>query len=374
MLESKVEQRTITNYPPCALHIYRGKYIIVGTYELNKETGHRIGSINVYNEDLKLLKIYNTYGAVLDLKLSPFNDKLVATAHSTGNITIWELKETEKDIILTEVVNFVVFDSGVLISSLHFSPHDAKTVCVTSTSGEVALLNIATQDISLKFQIDRSSSYDGRAEVTPYEVQGENVSGIEAIVETFDEAHSLECWTAEFGQLQPFSQVLFTGGDDSCLMAHDLRSKQMIWSNNRIHDSGVVAIKSSTTTFRNDRPTSLVTGSYDDHIRSFDLRMLGDSIYPGRNVPVAELKSCNLGGGVWRFSEMPKAGSEDTLMVCCMYDGAKIVSMNDTNEEYFKVTNYLKEGHESMCYGGDWCNEFIATCSFYDKSLQKWKP
>ena len=391
MKESPVKFATKTALPPCCLRIFRDKYILVGTYELDKLTGHRTGSIEVYDSELRLLHSYPTYGAILDLKLSPFDSRLVATAHSTGNISLWRISEGEEgnddnndNIQLTLVRDLFVFDPNVLLSSLHFSPLDPQILCVTTTQGETALVHLETSSCLWSnvrnVESTKEQQQKQRADTISREVQGSIRKGYSTVVETFDEQHSLECWTAEFGQLQPLQNVLFTGGDDATIIAHDTRTRGYIWSNNKIHDAGVVAIKCSTHNFRNSHPTSLVTGSYDDHIRSFDLRMVpGDTptLYPGRNIPVTQLSSLNLGGGVWRFSEMPVVKNDHTekLLVCCMYDGAKIVALNQGNtgtDNFFTVEGYLKTGHDSICYGNDWGSDFIATCSFYDKSLQLW--
>lgn len=389
--ESKVLYHATTGLPPCCLRIFRDQFILVGTYELHKQSKVRTGSVDLYDNQLNLIKSHPTYGAILDLKLSPFDDTLVVTAHSTGNIMLWKLEYTNDDNGETQVVpqlqiigNIQLFDTDILISSVHFSSLDPKLVCITNTSGESAIVNIETgrdiESITSQVVADFYSSIDQKLFIA----QGEEVSAVDGVVELFDESHSLECWTAEFGQLSPFENVVFTGGDDATIMAHDLRAKNKIWSNNRIHEAGVVGIKCASKNFRHCRPTSIITGSYDDHIRSLDLRMMGDMIYPGNNVPVIKLSELNLGGGVWRFSELPKSlkmsqpSNKNTLMVCCMYDGAKVVTMdentNDEEPEYFQVQHFLKSGHESMCYGGDWCSDFIATCSFYDKSLQLWNP
>lgn len=384
MTESKVQSHTTTGLPPCCLRIFRDQYILIGTYELHKPTGVRTGSLDVYDDELNLIKSYPTYGAILDLKISPFDDTLVITAHSTGNIMIWKVdNENSNTIQLEMIANIQLFDTHVLIASLHFSPLDAKLISVTNTMGESAIVNIEAggeiESVTSQVIADSYSRIDQKL----YEVQGKEVNAVDGVVQVFDEPHALECWTAEFGQLSPFENVLFTGGDDATIMAHDIREKNMIWSNNRIHDAGVVGIKCSSQNFRSNKPTSIITGSYDDHIRSLELRMMGDMIYPGSNVPVATMSDLNLGGGVWRFTELPLAlkqenAKEDTLMVCCMYDGAKVVTMNDESVEmgydYFQVEHFLKSGHESMCYGGDWCSKFVATCSFYDKSLQTWNP
>ncbi|CCE65027.1 hypothetical protein TPHA_0J02070 [Tetrapisispora phaffii CBS 4417] len=378
MEESKTVAATLTKFPPCCLRIFRDKYILVGTYELDKPTGNRTGTVDVYDDELVLVNSYPCYGAVLDLKLSPFDATLVISAHSTGNVMLWKV-ECESRLELKLIKNIQVFEIETLITSLHFSPLKASTVLLTATSGEAVTINIETGDVT--FSSNAVEAYYSKVETKALNVQGISESIVEQDSEPFSTKHSLECWTGEFGALQPLADTVFTGGDDATIMGHDLRSHDVIWTNNRIHEAGVVGIKCSTQTFRTSKPTSIVTGSYDDQIRSFDFRMLGaDSIYPGQNIPVLNSQQLNLGGGVWRFSEAPinLQYEKDTLLVCCMYNGTKIVTINDLEtsnaDEQFQEIHYLKNGHDSMCYGGDWSSRFIATCSFYDKSLQKWNP
>lgn len=388
-MESAIERAVKTELPPCCLRILKEKFVLVGTYYLDKPTGNRVGSVDVYDKNLQLLKSYKTYGAILDLKISTFDEMLVATAHSTGNVTLWRVSFADQDetsIDLEAMGTLQVFEVDTLITSLHFSPLDANLLLVTNTLGESGVVDIARGN--LNFSSNALNDTYSRIETTPLKVQTLTQQVIQTEPESFFRQHSLECWTGEFGELQPLQNVVFTGGDDATIIAHDLRSKDHIWSNSRIHEAGVVGIKCSSPTFRHAKPTSIITGSYDDHIRSLDLRMLGnDSIYPGENTPVIKKWEHNLGGGVWRFSECPKklvessthpTADADQLLVCCMYNGAKIVSLDQEasieENDCFKVINYLNKGHESMCYGGDWCRDFIVTCSFYDNSLQKWRP
>lgn len=381
MEESNILAAVNTNLPPCCLRIFDDRFVIVGTYDLDKPTGKRTGSLDVYDKDLVLLKSYSCYSAILDLKLSPFDNTLIITGHSTGNIIFWRILNSfdSNNVEVEQVSNLQVFDIATLITSMHFSPLDPTLVLVTATSGEAVSINIETGDIG--FTSQNLKDLYSKIETKDYEVQGNTINATEIHPGYFSNQHSLECWTGEFGHLQPLQNVVFTGGDDATIMAHDLRSNDIIWSNNRIHEAGVVGIKCSTDTFRTSNNTSIITGSYDDNIRSLDLRMFGeDSIYPGINTPAGKIRSFNLEGGVWRFSENPNNvnTSKNELMVCCMYNGAKVISINasqvENDDEYFKQVAYLKKGHESMCYGGDWSKEFVVTCSFYDKSLQKWNP
>lgn len=382
MGEIKAEAAVKTRLPPCCLRIIDNQFVLVGTYQLNKESGYRTGSLDLYDEKLNLLMSQETYGAILDVKLSPFNDGLAATAHSTGNVTLWSISKDNKcEVpIVKEVANLQVFDSETLMTSLHFSPLDPALLLVTGTSGESATIDIVKGDVVSSI-VGLRNLYS-KIEKTTSVVQGASQQVVNMNPRVFDAQHSLECWTGEFGSLQPLENVVFTGGDDATIIAHDLRSQEQIWSNSRIHEAGVVAIKCGTANFRHTRPTSIITGSYDDCIRVLELRMLGEStIYPGQNTPVAKSWTENLGGGVWRFSERPKALGQspgiDELLVCCMYNGAKIIKITDCEAQpdySLTESSFLKEGHESMCYGADWCDNFAVTCSFYDNSLQKWHP
>lgn len=142
MKEIVAEIHVSTGLPPCCLQIFQGKWILVGTYELDKTSGFRTGSIEIYNEQLRLINTIKTYGAILDLKLSPFDDSLVATAHSTGNIMLWKVQKDDNDISVKELHNIQILDTDDLITSLHFSPTLTNIILVTSTSGEALTIDL----------------------------------------------------------------------------------------------------------------------------------------------------------------------------------------------------------------------------------------
>lgn len=326
-----------TALPPCCLRVHPDdrSIVVVGTYQLEKETGIRRGSVDVYRSDegLRLLQSYATKSAVLDVKFCPNDASILATAHSTGNVVLWRYLDGK----LSQIDDHQVFDESALVTSIFFDPGQSKRLLATLTTGELALVNI-----------DHFS------------------------VLVLPTSHDLECWTGSFGEIGSLQNVVYTGGDDGKLIAHDMRSDSSIWQTSyRHHDAGVVSILLSGETWNRSNPHHLWTGLYDDHLRVFDLRVVDKSspaLMPG--CAPWELRKENLGGGVWRL--IP-SGLDNRVLVCCMYDGARIV---DAKDDDFEVTRYFKKDHQSMCYGGDWASDasYVATCSFYDNVLQTWSP
>jgi diphthamide biosynthesis protein 7 len=125
----------------------------------------------------------------------------------------------------------------------------------------------------------------------------------------------------------------------------------------------------------------LVTGSYDEHIRVWDMRSLGK--------PLVD-RSLGLGGGVWKLKWSPF--DKRFIAAACMHNGFYIVKLEgcdiDTVAEY--------KNHGSLAYGIDWCKapdrrkwcreaedslddpcspkeSLLASCSFYDRSLHLWQ-
>lgn len=354
-----------TKFPPCCLQLdENADMVLVGTYELAKPTGLRSGTIERYTikqdnngtYSLELCEeVKNTsnnlfidqMSAILDLKIirqfESQDEVSFITCHSTGCLNFWVYHRLENKITFKENIQ-VNDDESILITSLHIKEtknSSSLTILCTSTDGSSAIVTV-------------------------------NNSNGEHSIQYIGETHDLECWTGEFGNNSLLENCFFTGGDDSTIKLFDTRLslETSIWSNNRVHEAGVVAIKSNNIdSFNVGNLNTIITGSYDDHIRMLDLRMLGETIYPGK-MPPLNAKSQNLKGGVWRLTD---TDVKDELLVCCMYNGAKTIKFDYSNEkDPFAETNFVKTGHDSMCYGGDFKNGLIATCSFYDKSLQIW--
>ena len=113
--------------------------------------------------------------------------------------------------------------------------------------------------------------------------------------------------------------------------------------------------------------------SYDEKVRLFDARK-----------PQKALCEAEVGGGAWRVKWHPDSKRKADLLVACMHDGFKIVNLpyldDATNGDgEWKVTKRFDE-HTSLAYGVDWncCGDetggtLIASCSFYDHTLQTWR-
>ncbi|OVF07017.1 putative diphthamide synthase [Clavispora lusitaniae] len=324
---------TKTELPPCCLRIHPEdpSVVLLGTYKL-EESGARHGSVDVYrteNGHFRPLGSTPTSSAILDLKFCPGNSSLFVSAHSTGEIRVWAFE----DAAASEKRTVQVFEPDVLVTSVFFDPRSAKTVLATATSGEAALVDLET---------------------------GECV---------YWTSHSLECWTGAFGESAGAENVVFTGGDDAKLAAHDRRMECPIWATGpRFHDAGVVSILCSGEKWLPSKPSTLWTGSYDDCLRTFDLRMLDSPDGPVLHSALLPKENSrqNLNGGVWRLIPAPDA---TRVLACCMYDGARIIEPGDGAPN---ISTYFKGDHESMCYGGDWVGENIVTCSFYDNVVQQW--
>lgn len=313
-----------TELPPCCIAVHPSENVIFfGTYLL-EENRSRSGSIDVYDSDLALISSTKSDSSILDLKLFPSDPSVIMTAMSTGSVVIWKWSGSDKTVSLLQ--EYQLFTEDTLVLSLVFNQNDPTTISVTLTTGEVCVLKYGDGGLS--------------------------------IVETF-ESHGLECWISSF---VPEMGLLLSGGDDQKLVGHDLRSETAVWETQRLHDAGITSI------LPRENVVKLWTGGYDDQLKESDLRMI-QVIHP------KQLKEMNLGGGVWRL--LPAADrrgkSDGSILACCMYGGARILQPDESGQEPATVAETITDNHTSMVYGGAWGDDWLVTCSFYDKTVQKWQ-
>lgn len=167
--------------------------------------------------------------------------------------------------------------------------------------------------------------------------------------------HALEAWVARVAY---DGTSVLSGSDDSLLCLTDLRS--LSTSTNRHHAAGVTLIERMGDPY-------ILTGSYDEHMRIFDIRML-------TRPPVCSLRLP--GCGPWRAHPLPLSSPASSGLWCvaAMYGGMAIVDVN-TNE--MKIKQIVE--HESLVYGAHSvapplsCRSSLFTsCSFYSPSLALW--
>lgn len=367
-----------TNAPPCCLRInpldpsivYFGTYTLVGgnvrkgTIEIWKLDGERAAEhfdrpdsdvIDVAELPVngKLLETIHTHGAVLDIKIDPKSvhstdeTMLLSTAHSTGNITFWRISKQD-GVEVKEAHDAQLFSepsadsSETLITSINFHPRNS-TLVFTTTTGVVGYYDYSTTLAS---------------EAVTY----------------FDTEHSLEAWYADWGHLSSLENVVFSGGDDAQLIAHDTREPMPVFQTNRIHEAGIVSILTGRKGWCENvvNPYVIWTGGYDDQLCVLDLRAgmnTGGTLFQGISPMVKEKH--NLGGGVWRLIPSP-ADNDYRVFTCNMYDGGRVVSYDANNAQDVNVVGFYKGEHSSITYGGDWVQNTAVSCSFYDNVVQVW--
>lgn len=135
-----------------------------------------------------------------------------------------------------------------------------------------------------------------------------------------------------------------TGSDDCRMCLWSSESGEAIHVDRKEHSMGI-------TSFHFEGDHVLMSGSYDEKVRFWDLRNLA-----------RPTKVVKVGGGVWRIRKLL-----DQYLIAACYGGA------EAWDSEFGERLCLFDKHESMVYGisSDQVGS-VVSCSFYDKKVHKW--
>ncbi|KAH8343003.1 hypothetical protein KR059_003496 [Drosophila kikkawai] len=324
-------------------------YFACGTYQLvqaegeatEEETGPRPRKGRVYlyhfgeanNTTLERLQCIET-AAILDMKwlpaLSSDSGPQLATVSSVGELEVYEFDAAEKKLGKRTCLSIKVAEGEreeqPLALALDWRQLEGENQVQLAISDSKGGLNLLTY--SAGGGLTRQRSWP---------------------------AHGFEAWTCAFDRWSP--HLLYSGGDDMLLLAHDLRTEQRAWTN-RAHMAGVTCLLSHP-----GHEHHLLTGSYDEQLRLFDTRSMKRT-----------LAEQDLGGGIWRLK--PHRARPDLILAACMYTNFSVVQL-DAKEPALRWLGAYEE-HKSICYGADWAPSgpgdsdgplVMATCSFYDHKL-----
>eukprot|EP00933_Yihiella_yeosuensis_P038130 TRINITY_DN32089_c0_g1_i2.p1 TRINITY_DN32089_c0_g1~~TRINITY_DN32089_c0_g1_i2.p1 ORF type:complete len:364 (+),score=81.88 TRINITY_DN32089_c0_g1_i2:64-1155(+) len=317
-----------------------------GTYEHQEATGDRKGALilaiaeeaNAEDEEnrgycLKEFAEVECPG-VYDIAWGPStkgSGAMVAAAGADGSIRLFtgEGNQIGDDLVLRE---------GIIVTHLNWGAGDEYGLAAVAQDGAAHLLKLREGGV------------------------------LEMIARR--QQHDIETWSVE---VSPFDRnLVLTGADDAKLIAWDIREPpdaRPAFVNTRAHEAGVTALA-----FDPLQPHRLATGSYDERVRLFDLRSMSGP---------ATAESQRLDDGAYHLAWHPTW--PDVIAVAAMRSGFPLLRVNGSHfEDVGSYASDAPEGkHGSLGYGISWqypCDLpgrsdgrwFLASASFYDRSLHLW--
>ncbi|PIN08240.1 hypothetical protein CDL12_19197 [Handroanthus impetiginosus] len=325
--------------------------LAASTYVLQEgDRPSRLGCITLFDVDadagrLELIQKVETAG-IFDIKWSPVllqnpGCPLLAQADADGYVRIYSLQGSDSDD--SETIDLWL-NTGNSLNEIY-------SKCISSSMCLCIDWNSSATSMAVGLS-------DGSVSIVSLHESKLNIS-------REWKAHDFELWAASFDIQQPM--LLYTGSDDCKFSCWDLRDdpSNLVFQNMKSHTMGICCIAKSP-----GDPNTLLTGSYDECLRIWDLRSISR--------PVNE-SSISLGGGVWRIKHHPSIPG--LVLTACMHNGFAIVKFEGDKAQV--VETYDKHG--SLAYGADWQRgdvsvtgetkrPAVATCSFYDRLLHVWRP
>ncbi|TPX34305.1 hypothetical protein SmJEL517_g03030 [Synchytrium microbalum] len=305
-----------------------GDYLAVASYQVSDKS-EQISSENGPRE-----------GAVTMFKYDSEARSLTKAAELTTSGTLdikWNVFLLDESGRISATSGLMLAISTITLNTGHYEPED------------VLILSLYIPPTPITCRIYTSIS-DGRVSVLNLDS-----TGLHPFWETY--AHEYEAWCVSGDG----ENMVYSGGDDQMFCGWDLRSGQRTFKN-KSHDMGVTCILPHPSP--STHPHIVFTGSYDEHLRIFDLRKPSSPLYDQILLE---------GGGVWKLK--PKFNlttNSYTLLAACMHAGVTLVDIN--SDLTVGVSSDAYKEHGSFVYGVDWkCDESVgASCSFEDNSVHLW--
>uniref|UniRef100_A0A7S1PJL8 methylated diphthine methylhydrolase n=1 Tax=Percolomonas cosmopolitus TaxID=63605 RepID=A0A7S1PJL8_9EUKA len=333
-------------------------HCILATYQLQKETGSRVGSLEGFKivggdeKDCHSSSEKSSLGEQRNIESSDTESKLsLSRTHTTDvDFGIFDVKFSfHQDLLVAagsgKTVLYDVSSPSATPKALseHFVENEQIMCCSADWNNRL--------DKSLQPHIFVSTS---KGELIDLQLTSDR--GLEE-VNTW-QGHDYEAWIVASNYFNP--NVLYSGGDDMKLKGWDLRALEMgsIFSLST-HEAGVCCIHKHPS-----QEHTLVTGSYDNYIYLWDTRSMRRPV-----------NSVFTDGGVWRLKWHPT--DPKYLLSACMRAFFQVYSVDNDQFELMSMAE-LEDG-ENLAYGCDWCyaedslTDFhFASCSFYNREMQWW--
>jgi len=305
-----------------------------GTYLLDESTKVKSGHIGLYTVSVKSKSLVRlkTYGKSAIFNMRWCGNRLGAVT-ADSQFRLYRLREREKDEepslehLGSETSSKKSKQSGVHYTSLDWNPYEKQKVCVSHSNGNLSTWCTDRDEVKCVHEW-RAHTYEGDT--------------------------GAEVWSVSYYD----SNVVLSGSDDMKLKTWDLRDRTVGLICKGHHEMGVTAIRTLK-----GAPNTIVTGSYDEMIRIFDIRSL-------RKGPVSSI-SC--GGGVWQIRTAATQNAvENRMIAACMRGGVSVVSVSSDRglvlESSSPFDKELMYGVTCVNSTGD-DSDLYASCSFYEHTL-----
>ncbi|KAI1726941.1 diphthine methyltransferase [Ditylenchus destructor] len=326
--------------------------LLVSTYQLNHETQNdslcddsRIGSFffllpesnepKLGNEarlnlsSLKVIQQLSTNGGVFRFETAD-HSKIIA-ALTSGCIGMIDLPSQTNNFEASQETSSCVTDENVMLLSVAWNSHSKRILC-SDNRGHLIVVDSEIFGLEQKWTAHSHKYMQAECEVWNC------------------------CWLCDNNP-----NLCASGADDGVLKVWDVRDfsthKNQPHMLNKSHNSGVTFVRQLP-----GDANFLITGSYDDCMRIFDLRNISS--------PVNELK---VNGGVWHVEQMDDS---NFLLAACMYGGWNVVERDPVSKNLRLI--HTNTDCDQLLYGAS--SRKIKTgiyriglCTFNDKTVYEYE-